>query len=204
VRTADGRTRQAVTDSAGRFRIGGLPPGRYELRVSLAGFVPLSSRVVVSAGEWTAVRPTLELGPIARHGRERDWNLRYSESAVRVATDLGTLTLAVDAADFLACLDSGAYQSGMLAPADGGSPAAPLLRFAHNERLPAAPRARYFALRLDDQMQLVAIDPVAGGPGRVVGRVVEGASTARTLRDRTAGARRRSVSIVSITRLVFL
>jgi hypothetical protein len=58
--------------------------------------------------------------------------------------------------------------------------------------------------RRGDSPQLVAIDPAAGGPGRVVGRVVDGAATARALRDQIAGARGRPVSIVSITRLVFL
>ena len=130
---------------------------------------------------------------------------RPSESAIRVETDLGAFTLAVDAPDFLACLERGAYQSGTLVFEERPPPGAPVLRFTHNDRLPAAPGATYFALRLDDEMQLIAVNPATGGPGRVVGRVVDRSpTTARALRDRIAGAGSRRVPIVSITRLVFL
>jgi hypothetical protein len=204
VRTADGGTRKTVTDSAGRFRIGDLPPGRYELHLSLAGFQPSASPVVISAGEWTDIVRTLEVGILQPSGSALNWKMRPAESAVRVETDLGAFTLAVDAPDFLACLDLGAYQSGTLAQQEGLPPAAPVLRFTHNDRLPAAAGATSFALRLDAGMPLVAIDPATGRPGKVVGRVVDGAATARALRDQIAGARGRPVSIVSITRLVFL
>ena len=39
--TATGFTRTAVSDSAGIFRVPGLPVGTYELKIEVAGFAPL-------------------------------------------------------------------------------------------------------------------------------------------------------------------
>jgi hypothetical protein len=50
-----------MTDAAGRFRIEGLMPGRYLLRVSFIGYKPRTSEVI----EITAQNPVRELGTIA-------------------------------------------------------------------------------------------------------------------------------------------
>lgn len=58
-----GTTRQAVTDDSGRFLIGGLPSGEYELRAELPAFRPLvRSGLRLAVGEHPFLRLTLQVG----------------------------------------------------------------------------------------------------------------------------------------------
>ncbi|HYO95754.1 MAG TPA: TonB family protein, partial [Polyangiaceae bacterium] len=51
----DGSERQVSTDGEGRFRLTGVPSGRYRVRVATAGFRPLDNQEEVRAGEATEV-----------------------------------------------------------------------------------------------------------------------------------------------------
>jgi TonB family protein len=57
----DGSERSLPTDADGRFRIDGVPPGKYRVRVALEGFDPVDSTEDVAVGEETDV--TLRLSP---------------------------------------------------------------------------------------------------------------------------------------------
>src|SRR5918993_1198806 len=52
LRNADtGLSRTIVTEVDGRYRVGGLPPGRYELRAELQGFGPVEvTEIVITVG----------------------------------------------------------------------------------------------------------------------------------------------------------
>ena len=49
----------ALTDEAGAYRLGGLGPGTYVLKVNADGFAPVSGRVPVRDGRVTRVNVTL-------------------------------------------------------------------------------------------------------------------------------------------------
>ncbi|HVR19181.1 MAG TPA: TonB-dependent receptor [Polyangiaceae bacterium] len=59
----DGSERRVATDPEGRYRLDGVPPGKYRVRVSLGGFDPVDSSEEVVAGEETDV--TLRLSPVS-------------------------------------------------------------------------------------------------------------------------------------------
>jgi len=62
VRNLDtGGTREGVSDRAGAFHIYGLPPGRYELTVTLAGFAAYSRQVDLTIGERADLAAVLRL-----------------------------------------------------------------------------------------------------------------------------------------------
>jgi Carboxypeptidase regulatory-like domain/TonB-dependent Receptor Plug Domain len=103
VRTADGRgvpaaaillvtppdtllARSAETDALGRFRLGGVPPGRYEIRFRSLGFEPLQQGLVVGASdpepiEWIAIAQPIELEGV---------NVEASRTRTRFEQDAGT------------------------------------------------------------------------------------------------------------------
>jgi len=60
---ADGVEHPAVTDGEGRFHVEQLPPGKYRVKIALAGFEPVDSSEDVGAGQETDV--TLRLSPEA-------------------------------------------------------------------------------------------------------------------------------------------
>ena len=62
---ASGASASAVSDGAGRFEVGQLPPGDYELSASMPGFGPATSRVSVVAGAAETVEFTLAISPLA-------------------------------------------------------------------------------------------------------------------------------------------
>jgi hypothetical protein len=53
-----------VTDATGAFRFGGVPPGRYEVRVAFEGFQPTTARVTVGSRAPSALRITLPLATV--------------------------------------------------------------------------------------------------------------------------------------------
>ncbi len=55
----------AQTDAAGNFKFTGLAPGRYELRITRAGFRLASQQVELHAQEVAAVKSTLQIGSTA-------------------------------------------------------------------------------------------------------------------------------------------
>ena len=57
-----GLTRSIVTDVDGRYRVGGLPPGRYQLNAELQGFGPIEVMdIVLTVGSEVAQNVTLQL-----------------------------------------------------------------------------------------------------------------------------------------------
>src|SRR5215210_2071813 len=57
-----GLTRTAVADTDGRFRLGGLPPGTYELRAELQGFGPVAvTNIVLNVGSEVVQDVTMQL-----------------------------------------------------------------------------------------------------------------------------------------------
>lgn len=58
-------TANAQTDEAGNFKFTGLAPGRYELRITRAGFRLASQQVELHAQEVAAVKSTLQVGSTA-------------------------------------------------------------------------------------------------------------------------------------------
>jgi hypothetical protein len=63
--TAGGVSRDARTDMAGRFRLTGLPPGRYELRISAPGFRQTLMQVELRPQELAAASSVLEVGSVS-------------------------------------------------------------------------------------------------------------------------------------------
>src|SRR5215470_14893225 len=57
-------TVQTTTDAQGGFRFEGVPPGRYELRISFEGFQPTTLRVTIGARAPAALRVTLPLAGV--------------------------------------------------------------------------------------------------------------------------------------------
>src|SRR5437867_4131689 len=58
-------TRDQVTDEHGWFRLAALPPGRYELRVELAGFATqVRSGLTLTTGQEAAVNVTLQVATL--------------------------------------------------------------------------------------------------------------------------------------------
>jgi hypothetical protein len=74
------------TDGLGFFRITGVEPGRYELRVQRLGFAPLSQEVTLLAGQAREVQLTLEASAVEVEGlrvradRSRE-RIRFEETA---------------------------------------------------------------------------------------------------------------------------
>jgi len=66
VRNADtGFTRTTVTETDGRYRFAGLPPGRYELRAELTGFAPVEvTDITLTIGLEVGRNITLQLGGV--------------------------------------------------------------------------------------------------------------------------------------------
>ncbi|HXG87522.1 MAG TPA: TonB-dependent receptor [Vicinamibacterales bacterium] len=61
-----GASYEHVTDQAGRYQAPILPPGDYELQVSMSGFRPLTRRGMrLTVGQMAVVDPVLEVGQIA-------------------------------------------------------------------------------------------------------------------------------------------
>jgi hypothetical protein len=58
------------TDAAGRFRIEGLQPGRYLLRVSTLGYRPRGSEVL----ELSLAEPHIDLGAARSNWKSRRWS----------------------------------------------------------------------------------------------------------------------------------
>ena len=63
VTLADGSERQVATDETGKWRLDGLPPGKYRVRVESPGFQRLEQQEEVGAGEETEA--TYRLAPIS-------------------------------------------------------------------------------------------------------------------------------------------
>ncbi len=60
--TDTGLTRTGVTEVDGRYRVGGLPPGRYSLRADLQGFGPVEvTELVITVGSEAAQDVTMQL-----------------------------------------------------------------------------------------------------------------------------------------------
>lgn len=55
-------SRSVTTDATGNFRIGGLAPGRHQVRFRAPGFAEAAAAVVVPAGREVRVQPLLRLG----------------------------------------------------------------------------------------------------------------------------------------------
>src|SRR5688572_3302929 len=55
----------ARTDDAGRFTFVGVPPGRYELRVTAPGFSPAAVELTVTVGQAIDVPVALPVGDVA-------------------------------------------------------------------------------------------------------------------------------------------
>jgi hypothetical protein len=63
--TETGFTRTTVTDGDGRYRLGGLPPGRYVLRAELSGFSPVEvTDITLTIGLEVARNLTLQVGTL--------------------------------------------------------------------------------------------------------------------------------------------
>ena len=60
---ADGSQRQVVTDETGSWRLEGLPPGKYQVRVESPGFQAVENREEVGVGEETEA--TYRLAPVS-------------------------------------------------------------------------------------------------------------------------------------------
>jgi len=60
---ADGSQRQVVTDEAGKWRLDGLPPGKYKVRVESPGFQAIENQEDVGLGEETEA--TYRLAPVS-------------------------------------------------------------------------------------------------------------------------------------------
>ncbi len=61
-----GAAYEHTTDAQGRFQVPALPPGEYEVHVSLSGFRPLVNRGIrLTVGQVAVVEATLELGQVA-------------------------------------------------------------------------------------------------------------------------------------------
>jgi ferric enterobactin receptor len=75
----------ALTDAAGRFRIEGLPPGRYEVRATLLGYTPAQvGDVEMAAGVVRQLDPLrLSVGAVVLEGLE----VRTERSQVRLEVD---------------------------------------------------------------------------------------------------------------------
>jgi Carboxypeptidase regulatory-like domain/Putative zinc-finger len=56
----------AQTDTSGRFKVTGLPPGRYELKIAAPGFQQTSRYVDLAPQEVAVVTPTLSIGASAQ------------------------------------------------------------------------------------------------------------------------------------------
>lgn len=65
-----GTARGAVADAAGRFRIVGLAPGTYEMRVRYVGYAPQTAQITVQAGQTARATFTLRPEPIEMQGIE--------------------------------------------------------------------------------------------------------------------------------------
>ena len=63
--TGSGTTRTAVSDGEGRYTIGGLPAGSYEVRGVLPGFSSDAAAVTVAAGGSATVDMSLAIAPLA-------------------------------------------------------------------------------------------------------------------------------------------
>ena len=64
--TATGLVRTAVTDSAGRYTVLGLPPAVYDVRAELQGFAPVVQRAQqLQVGQTVVVDFTLKLGGLS-------------------------------------------------------------------------------------------------------------------------------------------
>ncbi|HEY3256474.1 MAG TPA: TonB family protein, partial [Polyangiaceae bacterium] len=59
----DGSQRQVVTDETGKWRLDGLPPGKYKVKVESPGFQPLEHQEEVALGEETEA--TYRLAPVS-------------------------------------------------------------------------------------------------------------------------------------------
>lgn len=55
-------SRTATTDATGNFRIGGLAPGRHQVRFRAPGFAEAVAQVVVTSGREVRIQPLLRLG----------------------------------------------------------------------------------------------------------------------------------------------
>ena len=63
---ATGATYEQVTDPHGHFQVPSLPPGEYEVQISLTGFRPVVNRGIrLTVGQVAIVESVLELGQIA-------------------------------------------------------------------------------------------------------------------------------------------
>jgi len=60
---ADGSQRQVLTDETGKWRIDGLPPGKYKVRIESPGFQPVENLEDVGLGEETEA--TYRLAPVS-------------------------------------------------------------------------------------------------------------------------------------------
>ncbi len=81
-----GTARGTTTDERGAFRLQGLTPGEYDVRVSYIGYVAVTRRVAVSEGRATVMAVFLTASPIAgqtvtvtaTRGRERETPATFS------------------------------------------------------------------------------------------------------------------------------
>ena len=63
--TETGFIRTAITEADGRYRLGGLPPGRYELNAELSGFSPVEvTDITLTIGLDVGLNITLQLGGV--------------------------------------------------------------------------------------------------------------------------------------------
>ena len=63
---SSGKTRSARSDDAGQFQLTGVPPGQYEVQVSVTGFSMSSRRFTLAERDRAAVTATLNTGSVTR------------------------------------------------------------------------------------------------------------------------------------------
>jgi len=123
--TSTGDRHTAITDARGLYRLMGLAPGKYKLRVDLAGFKSVEHEISVSAGQMIKRNVTMSVG--------------HLEETVKVTGQVPMIDSLSSAAAKTIVMDRGAAGgAGGNAPATGYRPGPPY-RYPPPWRYPSAP-----------------------------------------------------------------